>query len=110
VIAVHVPPGPHGAGAAYEKFSIVAGDFAIVSVAAIGTGASLDIAVGGLGPTPRLATGVAATDEALLAAARTLAEGADPPSDHRASGAYRLRVLPELVRRAGRAAAETSRP
>jgi carbon-monoxide dehydrogenase medium subunit len=110
VIAVHVPPGPAGAGASYEKFSIVAGDFAIVSVAAIGTSATLDLAVGGLGPTPRLATGVAATDEALLAAARTLAEGADPPSDHRASGAYRLRVLPELVRRAGRAAAERARP
>ena len=31
---------------------------------------------------------------------------ADPPSDHRASAAYRRRVLPELLRRAGHAAAE----
>ena len=35
VTAIHVPAGPPGAGAAYEKLSLVAGDFAIVSVAAI---------------------------------------------------------------------------
>lgn len=109
VIAIHLPPGPKGAGAAYEKLSLVVGDFAIVSVAAIGR-ATLDIAVGGLGPTPVLATGIAATDDALLAAGRALAAAADPPSDHRASGAYRRRVLPELLRRAGRAAAEGPSP
>ena len=110
VVAIHLPPGAQGAGIAYEKLSLVVGDFAIVSVAAVGGAASLDLAVGGLGPTPMLATGVAATDEALLAAGRALAEAADPPSDHRASGAYRRRVLPELLRRAGRAAAQGSRP
>jgi carbon-monoxide dehydrogenase medium subunit len=105
VIAIHVPPGAADAGSAYEKLSIVVGDFAIVSVAAIGR-ANLDLAVGGLAPTPLLATGVASSDDALLAAGRSLAEAADPPGDQRASAAYRRRVLPELMRRAGRAAAE----
>jgi aerobic carbon-monoxide dehydrogenase medium subunit len=109
VVAIHVPAGPRGAGSAYEKFSIVAGDFAIISVAALG-GRHLDIAVGGCGPTPLLVRGVEASDAALIAAGRTLARSCDAPSDHRASAAYRRRVLPEMMRRAGRAAAmESSR-
>lgn len=103
VIAIHVPAGPAGAGSTYEKLSLVAGDFAIVSVAALG-GRRVDLAVGGCAPTPLVVDGVEATDEALLAAGRALAQACDPPSDHRASAAYRRRVLPELIRRAGRAA------
>ena len=103
VIAVHLPPGPAGAGAAYEKLSLVAGDFAIVSVAAIGR-ETVDLAVGGCGPTPILLAGVAAETDALLAAGRALAASCNPPGDHRASAAYRRRVLPELIRRAGLAA------
>lgn len=109
VVAVRVPAGPAGAGAAYEKLSLVAGDFAIVSVAALGRRA-LDLAVGGCGPTPLLVRGVEASDAALLAAGRRLAETCDAPSDHRGSATYRRRVLPELVRRAGRAAAERAHP
>lgn len=109
VIAIHVPAGAVNAGSAYEKLSIVVGDFAIVSVAAIGR-VHLDLAVGGLGPTPLLATSIAANNDALLAAGRALAEAADPQSDHRASAAYRRRVLPELMRRAGRVAAEGPSP
>jgi carbon-monoxide dehydrogenase medium subunit len=105
VVAVRVPAGPSGAGAAYEKLSLVAGDFAIVSVAALGA-RTLDLAVGGCGPTPLLALGIGAGDDALLAAGRHLADSCDAPSDHRGSAAYRRRVLPELVRRAGRAAAQ----
>jgi carbon-monoxide dehydrogenase medium subunit len=104
VVAIHVPAGAAIARSAYEKLSLVVGDFAIVSVAAIGDG-SVDIAVGGCGHTPLLVTGIEASDEALLAAGRALAAACDPPSDHRASAAYRRRVLPELMRRAGRAAA-----
>jgi carbon-monoxide dehydrogenase medium subunit len=107
VVAIHVPPGPSGAGSAYEKLSIVAGDFAIVSVAALGSRA-VDLAVGGCGPAPLLLTGIGASDEALLAAGRSLARACDPPSDHRATAAYRRRVLPEMMRRAGRAAATRS--
>jgi carbon-monoxide dehydrogenase medium subunit len=104
VVAIEVPPGRSRAGAAYEKLSLVAGDFAIVSVAAIGADV-LDLAVGGCGPTPMVLTGIEASDAALLAAGRTLAASCDAPSDHRGSAAYRRRVLPEMLRRAGRAAA-----
>jgi len=73
-------------------------------VAAIGMDL-VDLAVGGCGPTPIVVTGVRSSGEALLAAGRTLAASCDPPSDHRGSAAYRRRVLPEMLRRAGRAAA-----
>jgi aerobic carbon-monoxide dehydrogenase medium subunit len=105
VLAIHVPPGAPGAGAAYEKLSLVAGDFAIVAVAAIGKDL-LDLAVGGCGPTPIVATGIRSSSEALAAAGRTLAASCDPPSDHRGSAAYRRRILPEMLRRAGQAAAQ----
>lgn len=88
VTAVHVPPGPRDAGAAYEKLSLVAGDFAIVSVAVIAAGKTLQLVVGGCGPKPIRLAGV--EDAAKI----------DPPGDHRASGGYRRRVLPELIRRA----------
>lgn len=108
VVAVHVPAGPSGAGVAYEKLSLVAGDFAIVAVAAIGGTDAIDVAVGGCAPTPLFAVGIGAGDDALLAAGRRLVDAGDPPSDHRASAAYRRRVLPELLRRAGRAAASAA--
>jgi carbon-monoxide dehydrogenase medium subunit len=103
VTAIHVPPGPRDAGAAYEKLSLVVGDFAIVSVAAI-AGAKAQLAVGGYGPTPIRLSGIDVSDDALVTAGRALAAGTEPPSDHRASAAYRRRVIPELIRRAARAA------
>ncbi len=109
VVAIHVPAGAQGAGSAYEKLSLVVGDFAIVSVAALGA-RQVDIAVGGCGPTPLHLTGVESTDAALLAAGQALAERCDAPSDHRGTAAYRRRVLPELIRRAGRAAAQQDSP
>jgi carbon-monoxide dehydrogenase medium subunit len=108
LIAVHVSAGPAQAGVAYEKLSLVVGDFGIVSVAAIGA-ARLDLAVGGCGATPLLLANVAASDEALLEAGRSAAASCEASSDHRASAAYRRRVLPEMVRRAGRVAAGLSR-
>ena len=105
VTAIHVPAGPPKGGAAYEKLSLVAGDFAIVSVAAIVAGTA-QVAIGGYGPTPLYAEGLALADAALLEAGRRIAAACDPPSDHRASAAYRRKVLPELIRRAVRAATE----
>jgi aerobic carbon-monoxide dehydrogenase medium subunit len=99
VIAITIPTGPQGARAAYEKLSLVAGDFAIVSVAAIVSDTAC-IAVGGCAVTPLAAAGLELSTEALRAAARELAAASDPPSDHRASAAYRRKVLPELVCRA----------
>src|SRR5262245_2039601 len=103
VTATHVPPGPRNAGACYEKLSLVVGDFAIVAVAAIAAGQA-EIAVAGCGPAAVSLSQVEVADTALLAAGKKLAGECDPPSDHRASAAYRRRVVPELIRRAARAA------
>jgi len=84
VTAIHVPA--QQGRAAYEKLSLVAGDFAIVSVAVIG-GKALRIAVGGCASVP------------ILLARPQDAANVEPMSDQRASAAYRRRVLPELVRR-----------
>ncbi len=105
VAAVHVPHGPRDAGAAYEKLSLVAGDFAILSVAAV-AGRTAAVAVGGCAMMPLLVTDLDVADDALLAAGRKLAMDSDPPSDHRASAAYRRRVVPELIRRAVRSAVD----
>lgn len=99
VTAIYVPPGPQKARGAYEKLSLVAGDFAIVSVAAI-VCRTAQIAVGGCSPKPLFVSGLDVSDAALLAVGKRLAAECDPPSDQRASGAYRRKVLPELLRRA----------
>jgi aerobic carbon-monoxide dehydrogenase medium subunit len=103
VTGIHLPAGPPDARAAYEKLSLVAGDFAIVSVAAI-VGRTAEIAIGGCGPKPLLLTEVGLSDEALLAAGKRLAVECDPSDDQRASGSYRRKVLPGLIRRAAQAA------
>jgi len=102
VTAIHIPAGPSGARANYQKLSVVAGDFAILSIAAIVAGTA-NVAIGGCATTPLRLTGIALSDEALLAAGRSIAASCDPPSDHRTSPEYRKRVLPELLRRAVRA-------
>ncbi len=103
ITAILVPAGPKGGRAAYEKLSLVAGDFAIVSVAAIAA-ESATVAVGGCGPKPLFASGLPLETTVLREAATKLAAASDPPSDHRGSAAYRRRVLPELVCRAVRTA------
>jgi CO/xanthine dehydrogenase FAD-binding subunit len=98
-----VPPGPKRGRAIYEKLSLVAGDFAIVSVAAV-IAETATIAVGSCGPKPLFASGLPLEPGALREAAAKVAAASDPPSDHRGSAAYRRKVLPELVCRAVRAA------
>jgi carbon-monoxide dehydrogenase medium subunit len=105
VTAIVLPPGSPMACAAYKKLSLVAGDFAIVSVAAI-VSRTAQIAVGGCDPKPLFVSGLDLADAALLEAGKRLAAESDPPNDQRASAAYRRRVLPELLRRAVRAAVE----
>ena len=101
VVAIRIPPRAHS-GTAYEKLSLVAGDFAILSVAAI-VARDADVAIGGYAMKPMLlARNGIATDAEI---ARELEACGEPPSDHRASGAYRRRVAPALVRRALDAAA-----
>lgn len=98
VTAIELPAGPVGARAAYVKLSLVEGDFAILSVAAV-VGRTARVAVGGLGSKPLLLSDLEPSPQALLAAGRKLAAGSDPPSDHRASASYRRKVVPELIRR-----------
>jgi carbon-monoxide dehydrogenase medium subunit len=103
VVAVHIPAGPADGRAKYEKLSVVAGDFAILSVAAI-VARTAQVAIGGCAPAPLFATGIELDDKALLEAGNKLARESDPPNDQRTSPAYRRRVLPELLRRTVRAA------
>ena len=80
VTAIVLPPGERNARVGYEKLSLVAGDFAVLSVAALGD----RITVGGYGTTPVLFEKI---------------DTIEPIGDQRASAAYRRRVVPELVRR-----------
>jgi carbon-monoxide dehydrogenase medium subunit len=87
-------------------------DFAVVSVAAVGerqpdgTWTGVRIGLGGVADQPVLASTAAAIcngsrlpDEAIAEAARAALEVADPPSDVRASAAYRRHLVPVYVRR-----------
>jgi carbon-monoxide dehydrogenase medium subunit len=103
VTAIVVPRGPKNGRVAYEKLSLVAGDFAIVSVAAV-VAETATVAIGSCGPKPLFASGLPFELGALREAAGKLAAASDPPSDHRGSAAYRRKILPELVCRAVRAA------
>lgn len=112
VTAVEIPPAPPRARAHYEKFTLVDGDFAVVSVAALvavegGRCAFARIGVGGCAPMPvrvpdaedRL-VGVPLDDAALADAGALLAEQCDPIDDFRGTAAFRLKLVPRLVRRA----------
>jgi aerobic carbon-monoxide dehydrogenase medium subunit len=103
ITAIVVPRGPKSGRAVYEKLSLVAGDFAIVSVAAV-VAETATIAIGSCGPKPLFASGLPLEPGVLREAAAKLAAASDPPSDHRGSAAYRRKILPELVCRAVRAA------
>jgi aerobic carbon-monoxide dehydrogenase medium subunit len=103
VVGIVLPSPEQGASAAYEKLSLVAGDFAIVSVGAI-VSDTAQVAVGGCGPKPLFASDIGLTDDALLTTGKQMAADSDPPSDQRASADYRRMVIPELIRRAVRAA------
>ena len=103
VAAVRMPGGPAGAGTAYEKLSLVAGDFAILSVAAI-AGKDVCVAIGGYAMKPVPIAGLDAAGDVREQAALALRQLPTPPDDQRASAGYRRRVAPELVRRAVAAA------
>lgn len=112
VSAALLPPGPPGAGAHYEKFAAVSGDFAIASVAVIiamqcGSCSAASIAAGGCAAKPvrdpaaeQALIGSALDDAALARASELLLRACDPADDTRASAAYRRRIFPTLLRRA----------
>jgi carbon-monoxide dehydrogenase medium subunit len=99
VTAIRVPRGPEGARTRYEKLSLVAGDFAILSVAAI-VADRVTVGVGGLDMKPLFLTGIDPTETALIDAGHRLVAAGNPPTDHRASSEYRRQVLPRLLSRA----------
>ncbi len=87
-------------------------DFAVLSVAIVGSRATdgtwtgLRIAIGGMHGTPILATGAMAVgegtglpDETIARVAEASLDAVSPPSDMRASAAYRLHLLPIHVSR-----------
>jgi carbon-monoxide dehydrogenase medium subunit len=95
-------PKMAGAGWSYQKFNRRALDWAIVGVAAVRNGTT-GIALVNMGPTPLRASAVeqALAEGASVAdAARSAAEGTEPPSDLNASPDYRRNLAQVLVRRA----------
>lgn len=112
VVAIDLPESPRGARAHYEKFMLTEGDFAVASVAAIvgwrkGRCSHARIAVGACASRPvRLLEAESLLLESRLEedtvqrAGELLAAACDPIDDFRASGRYRLRLVPKLVRRA----------
>jgi carbon-monoxide dehydrogenase medium subunit len=116
LVDVDVPPGPSHAAAHYEKLSLVDGDFAVASAAAIiglknGRCDFARLAVGACAARPvrseaaeAALLGSALDDKALAEAGRLLAESCDPIDDFRGSAAYRLKMVPRLAARAIRSA------
>jgi carbon-monoxide dehydrogenase medium subunit len=105
-------PKKSGWGAHYEKFVRVAHQWPIVAVAATvdssgGTIREAKIALTNMGSTPLRATategalsGVAATEDAVRAAADQAADGTRPPSDLNGDADYRKHLVTVLTRRA----------
>jgi aerobic carbon-monoxide dehydrogenase medium subunit len=106
-----------GWGAHYEKFTQTAQQWPIIGVAAAvrmdnGTIAEARVALSNMGTTPVRATGVEqalvgqpSSDEAVRAAAASVAEGTSPPTDLQGDGDYRRHLATVLTRRAVLAAA-----
>jgi aerobic carbon-monoxide dehydrogenase medium subunit len=103
VTAIHLPPAGGAGAGVYHKLALVAGDFAIVSVAVVlQAGGEAQAVIGACGPRPLWLPGA---DEELqrgnvAAAGAMLAGVADPVDDTRASANYRRRVIPGMLARA----------
>lgn len=117
VVGVRLPPAPEAVGA-YAKLARVEGDFATVSAAAIvamdgDVCRNIRLAVGACASTP---VRVAAAEEVLEGtrleaadidrAAAAIVAACDPVSDFRGSAAYRLALVPVMLRRAVAAAGQ----
>lgn len=115
VVGVRLPPAPGSAGA-YAKLARVEGDFATVSAAAIvamegGVCRDVRLAVGACASTPvrvaaaeDLLKGTRLEDADIDRAAAVIVAACDPVSDFRGSAAYRLALVPVMLRRAVAAA------
>ena len=99
--AVSFPCGRAGEGFAFREFARRHGDFAIVACAAIVTGETVRLAVGGVADRPVARDFADASDDALAAFAAEL----DARDDLHASADYRR----DLVQRLGRATIEEAK-
>ena len=100
-------PKMNGAGWNFQKFNRRAQDWAIVGVAAWRNGDQAGVGLVNMGPTPVLATSVAAAiagGASVADAAERAAADADPQADLNASIEYRQHLARVLTRRALEAA------
>lgn len=109
VTGVTLPPAPEGSVGIYRKVARVAGDFAVVGVAAVvamdgETCREVRVGIGGCNPAPvrvpaaeAVVSGKALTDDVLRELAQAVAAACDPPEDVRGTAAYRRKVLPRLI-------------
>ena len=100
-------PKMNGAGWNFQKFNRRAQDWAIVGVAAWRNGDQAGVGLVNMGPTPVLATSVAAaiaSGASVADAAEQAAADADPQADLNASIEYRQHLARVLTRRALEAA------
>jgi len=120
---IQIPnPLPH-TGTAYEKFTLLEGDYAVVSTAVSITLSPKDntcsdarIALGAAAPVPMRAVqaekvliGKEITDNLLQEAGRVASEEASPISDINASEEYRRELIGVLVKRVGGEALERAK-
>ncbi|MFQ6011463.1 MAG: FAD binding domain-containing protein [Nitrososphaerales archaeon] len=114
---IEVPITPKGAGYAYQKLSMGAGDFAIVGVSTTleldsdGSCKTARVALGGVGEKPfrvssaeKILTGRKVTAEVVDEAADQAVEESRPVSDLKASAQYKKLMVATYTRRALNAA------
>lgn len=112
VVAIHFPPAVPGSIGVYEKFGRVDGDFGIITVAVVleadaQSVARCRIVLGGCGMTPirvRAAEEILERqglgDDAVAQASAELVAACDPVDDVRGTAAYRLELVPIILKRA----------
>jgi carbon-monoxide dehydrogenase medium subunit len=112
ILEVHVPAGPEGQVAAFEKTGRARVDVAVVNCAVAlaapdGTISAARVALSGLTANPLLVAevsdflaGKAPSEDLFAEAGRLVASTVSPRSDHRAGADYRKRVAGVLTERA----------
>ena len=120
---IRLPKPKPRTGTAYEKFTMIEGDYAMVSVAVSittdTTGKSCDdirIVLGAVAPTPirakkaeKALQGKAIKDNLLEEAGQAASEEAEPVSDMHASDEYKRQLVKVLVKRVVQEALEKAR-
>jgi 2-furoyl-CoA dehydrogenase FAD binding subunit len=105
VTAVRFPARKPGAGYAFAEMAQRHGDFAICAVAAVVSGSSVRLGVGGVAEKPTVREWPSLIDGELDDALNDFAWDLGATDDHHASAAYRR----ELVRRLGRRVIEEAK-